>query len=284
MALGSAGLTGTGGSMDKYVPEIWSKRVQAAFEATLVGRQYGLDLSSLLKDMGGDVIHVPKLANRTATTRALTSLAQVTGTGPTEDSFDMNVQTWALDQEQVSDALPAQTRIWQFGQLEGKMMESVARKFDGDLLANYTSFTASAEGTLGSTPNPDHIFSALEKLDIAKCPKEGRIVILGPKTFWDFVRSNVIPNLDYTTNAAKETGRIPQIGGVKVVMSHNVPTSSGSEVNLVMSDEALAFAIAKPLSVQREHSIEYLSDVVVAGMIYGTGCYRPEAGVAVYGR
>jgi hypothetical protein len=38
MALGSAGLSGTGGSHDLYVPEIWSKRIQSAFEKNTVAK------------------------------------------------------------------------------------------------------------------------------------------------------------------------------------------------------------------------------------------------------
>lgn len=285
MALGSAGVTGTGGSHDKYVPEIWSKRVQAAFETNTIAKGYCLDLSDLLSGQGGDVLHVPKLANRSAATRTLTTLSQVTPVGATEDEFTMNVQTWKIDPEAVSDALPAQTKIFQFSQIDGKMQQSLAEAFDTSLWATYTDFTTTKGTDDGATAaSPDDIFNALEQLDTNKAPKSDRVIVLSPKTFWGFVKNNVIPSGDYTSNAAKETGRIPMIGGVPVVMSQNLPTTAnGSKVNLVLHKEGIAFAIAQPARVRMDHDLSFLSTIVVGDMLYGAKVYRAEAGIPVYG-
>lgn len=285
MALGSAGLNGTGGSLDKYVPEIWSKRIQAAFEKNTVGKEHSLDMSDLLGPIGGDVIRVPKLANRSAATRTLTTMSQVTPTGATEGEFSMNIQTWKIDPEFISDALPAQTKLFKKSELDHKMQRSLAEAFDTDLFANYSSLTASKGTDDGATPaGPDDIFNALEALDSAFAPKSDRIIILSPKTFWGFVKNNVIPSGDYTSNMAKESGRIPQIGGVPVVMSQNLPTTAnGSKVNLVLHREAFAYAIAMAAKVETGRELSYLGEVVVGQMLYGTGCYRAEAGVSVYG-
>ena len=285
MALGSAGLSGTGGSHDKYTPEIWSKRIQAAFEANTILKEHCLDLSDLIKDIGGDVIHVPKLANRTAATRTLTSFAQVTPVGATEDEFTMNVQTWKIDPESVSDALSAQTKLFKMSQVDDKMQQSLAEAFDTSLGATYTDFTADEGTDDGQTPlSPDDIFTALETLDTNKCPKGDRVIILSPKTYWGFVKNNVIPSGDFTSNKAKESGRIAMIGGVPVVMSQNLPTTgNGSKVNLVMHKEAIAFAIAQAARVRMDHDLSFLQTIIVGDMLYGAKCYRAEAGVKLYG-
>lgn len=286
MALGSAGLTGTGGSLDNYVPQIWTKRAQLAFEKKLVAKQYSFDLSEMLSAQGGDNLQVPKLANRTATTRTLTTLSQVTPAGATESVFSMNVQTWIIDPEAVSFALPAQTKLFLLTNLEHKMTESVMRKFDTDLLANYSSFTTTAAGVDdAATPaSPDDIFEGLRQLDSNSVPREDRVIILGPKTFWRFIKNNTITSRDWTTNAGKETGDLPRLAGVPVYMSQNVPTTAtGSEVNLVMHREALAYAIAQPIKIEMDHDVSWLQDVYVSNMVYGTGCYRTDSIVPVYG-
>lgn len=284
MALGT-GLSGTGGSHDLYVPEIWSKRVQSAFERNTLAKGHGLDMSDLLADAGGDIVRVPKLANRTATTRTLTSFAEISPAAATESQFSMNVQTWVVDDEFISDALSNQTKLFKMSQVDGKMQQSIAEKFDTDMWANYTSLTVSKGTNDGATPaDPDNLFDALEALDSAFVPKEGRTIILSPKTYWAFVKNNIIPHGDYTSNMAKETGRIAQIGGVPVIVSQNLPTTAnGSRVNLVLHNEAFAYAIAKPASVINEHYAARRGTIVGGDMIYGTGCYRAEAGVAVYG-
>jgi hypothetical protein len=285
MALGSAGLSGTGGSHDKYVPEIWSKRIQSAFETNTVAKAHCLDLSDLIRDMGGDIIHVPKLANRAAATRTLTSFAQVTPVGATEGEFTMDVQTWKIDPESVSDALSAQTKLFRLSQIDDKMQQSLAEAFDTSLFATYTDFTTTKGTDDGVTPaSPDDIFNALEALDTAKCPKSDRVIILSPKTYWGFVKNNVIPSGDYTSNMAKESGRIPQIGGVSVVMSQNLPTAAGgSKVNLVLQREGIAFAIAQAARVRTDHDLSFLQTVIVGDMLYGAKVYRADAGVPVYG-
>lgn len=286
MALGSAGLTGTGGSLANYVPTIWTKRAQLAFEKNLVAKQYSFDLTDMLSAQGADTLKVPLLGNRTASSRSLTTLSQVTPAGATESVFSLNVQTWIVDPEAVSFALPAQTKLFLLTNLEHKMTESVMRKFDTDLLANYTSFVTTAQGSDdGVTPAaPDDIFSGLQQLDSNSVPRTERAIILGPKTFWRFIKNNTITSRDWTGNQAKESGDLPKLAGVPVYMSQNVPTTaSGSEVNLVLHKEALAYAIAQPIKIDMDHEVSWLQDVYVSNMVYGSGCYRTNAGCVVYG-
>lgn len=285
MALGSAGLSGTGGSHDKYVPEIWSKRIQSAFEANTILKEHCLDLTDLLSAQGGDVLHVPKLANRAAATRSLTSFAQVTPAGATEGEFTMDVQTWKIDPEFVSDALPAQTKLFHKSQIDGKMQQSLAEAFDTSIGATYTDFTTTKGTDDGVTPaSPDDMFNALEQLDTNKCPKSDRVIILSPKTYWGFVKNNVITSSDYVSGSPKETGHMPNIGGVRVVMSQNLPTTAnGSKVNLVLHREGIAIAIAQPARVRSQMTLDHLGETIVADMLYGAKVYRADAGIPVYG-
>lgn len=285
MALGSAGLSGTGGSHDLYVPEIWSKRVQSAFERNTIAKGTSMDMSDLLADAGGDIIRVPKLANRTATTRTLTSFAQVTPTGATESQFSMNVQTWVIDPEFISDALTAQTKLFKKAQVDGKMQQSIAEKFDTDLFANYSSLTASQGSDDGATAtSPDDIFDGMATLDGNFVPKSERVIVLTPKTFWGFVKNNTITSGDFHSGMPKETGNLPQLGGYPVLVSQNLPTSAGgSKVNLILHKEAFAYAIAQPARVRSQQTLDHMGETIVGDMLYGTGCYRAEAGVKVYG-
>lgn len=287
MALGSAGLSGTGGSHDKYVPEIWSARVQSAFEVKTKTKAHCLDLSSELASQGGDIIRVPKLANRAATTRSLTSFAQITPAGATEDQFSMNVQTWIHDPESVSDALSAQTKLFKFSQIDGKMQSSLAVKFDTDVLANYSSITASAGDNTGGTDlGPDDLFDAITTLSLNNLDDVGEMVfLLTPRTYNAMRKNNTITSTDWVDEKSKVTGRVPMIGGVRVLQSNNLPThANGGKVNLLLHKECLAFAIAQPARVRTEHDLSWLQTVVVGDMVYGTGCYRAEAGVVLYGK
>jgi hypothetical protein len=236
--------------------------------------------------MGGDVIHVPKLANRTATTRALSSFAEITPTATTEGEFTMDVQTWVVDDEFVSDALPAQTKLFKMSQIDSKMKQSIAEKFDTDMWATYTGFTGTAGGTDdGNTPaTPDDVFDLLAALDTAFVPKSDRFIVLSPKTYWGFVKNKTITSADYSGSKAQESGNLPNIGGYPVLMSQNLPsTANGSKVNLILHREAIAFAIPKPASVINEHYAARRGTIVGGDMLYGAKVYRPEAGLVLYG-
>jgi len=285
MGLGT-GLSGTGGSHDLYVPEIWSKRIQSAFERNTVAKERGMDMSNLLAESGGDILRVPRLANRTATTRALTAFDEITPTAATETAFSMNVQTWVVDDEFISDALSAQTKLFNMGQLDGKMQRSLAEKFDTDMWANYTSITATlGDNTGASDVSPDDIFDALERLDSNFAPKSDRCIVLSPKSYWAMVKNNTIPSGDYSSEKSKETGALPRIGGVEVIMSQNLPAhANGGRVNLVLHKECLVYAIAKQASVMTEHFAARRGTIVGGDMIYGTGCYRAAAGVVLFGK
>jgi hypothetical protein len=285
MSLGT-GLYGTSGTHDKYTPEIWSKRVQSAFETNTIAKGLCHDLTDLLSAQGGDVLHVPKLANRSATSRALSSFAEISPTAATEGEFTMDVQTWAVDDEFVSDSLPAQSKLFSYSQIDGKMQQSIAEYFDTALWATYTAFTTTKGVDDGATAaSPDDIFDALEQLDTNKCPKSDRVIVLSPKTYWGFVKNNVIPSGDYTSNMAKESGRIPQIGGVTVMLSQNLPTTAnGSKVNLVLHKEGIAFAVAQQARVQTEHYLARRGTIVAGDMIFGAKVFRAEAGIPVYGK
>ncbi len=287
MALGSAGLTGTGGSHDLYVPEIWTARIQSAFEKKTVAKPLSLDLSPFLESQGGDIIRVPKLANRAATTRSLTTMSQITPAGATEAQFSMNVQTWTIDPEFVSDALPAQTKLFKMSQVDGKMQSSLAVKFDTDLFANYSSLTETIGDVTGATHlGPDDLFDAIEKLHTADIHELGRMAfVLSPKTYTAMLKNGTITSTDWVDEKSKLTGRIPMIGGVKVIMSNNLPThASGAKVSLLLHDEAFAYAIAMPAKVETQRTLDYLGTTIVGQMLYGTGCYRAEAGVQLYGK
>jgi hypothetical protein len=287
MALGSAGLSGTGGSHDLYVPEIWSKRIQSAFEKKTVAKGLSFDMSGLLADMGGDVIRVPKLANRTSTTRALTSFAQITPVGATEAQFSMNVQTWRIDQEFISDGLPAQTKLFRKEQIDGKMQSSIAVGFDTDVFANYSTLTASLGDNTGATDlSPDDLFDAITTLRLNEIDDLGDLTfVLTPRTYAAMLKNSTITSTDWVDEKAKLTGRVPMVGGVRVVMSNNLPThANGGKANLLLHKEAFAIAIAQPAKVESQRTLDHLGETIVGQMIYGSGCYRAEAGVTLYGK
>jgi hypothetical protein len=133
--------------------------------------------------------------------------------------------------------------------------------------------------------SPDDIFDGLEQIKTNNGEWDDCVIILSPKTLVAFIKNDVIPSGDYTMNRAKETGKIPMLGGVPVYVSTNLPTTAnGSKVNLVLHKEAFAFAIAQNARVRSQQTLDHLGETIVGDMIYGSKVYRTDMGVVVYGK
>jgi HK97 family phage major capsid protein len=199
----------------------------------------------------------------------------------------MNVQTWIHDPEFVSDALSEQTKLFQKSQIDGKMQNSLAVKFDTDLWANYTDLTVTPRGTDDGATGAsfDDIEDGITDIVSNDAERSDCVIVLSPKTLSGLIKDKILASGDYTMSRSMETGVVPVLAGCPVFMSNNLPTTAnGSKVNLVLHKEALAFAIAREARVRSQMTLDYLGETIVGDMLYGSKVYRPNAGIAIYGK
>lgn len=133
----------------------------------------------------------------------------------------------------------------------------------------------------------DAIFQAATQLDAKNAPKD-RYLALRPAEFYALFQDTTIINSLYGNGGNIATGSLPQIAGVKIVTSNNVPYTdlSGATyhggnfaktVGLIWTPEAIGTVKLMDLSTQAEFLIEYQTTLMVARMATGHGWLRCES-------
>ena len=150
-------------------------------------------------------------------------------------------------------------------------------------------------GTVGTAANlaeksaalKEALFKAAEILDQKNAPKE-RFVTLRPAEVYALVQDTTVLNKDWGGVGAMSSGTCPEVAGIKILPSNNVPytdlsgatyhgVNAAKTVGLVFCPEALGTVKLMDMSLQSEFLIEYQGTLMVARYAIGHGFLRPDA-------
>lgn len=287
-----------------FIPEIWSDEVIAAYKQNLVMAPLVNKMS--FKGKKGDTLHIPK------PTRGVAN-AKVTETAVTlQAATESEVQVLINKHFEYSRLIEDITEVQALASLRkfytGDAGYALARQVDTDLIrlgrgvqggngtAAYNKAVIGGNGTTEYTsgsPNATALTDAgiravIQRLDDADVPMDGRYLVIPP------VARNTLMGLARFTEQAfvGETGggntiRNGQIGdiyGVKVFVSTNADTATGSgDPRIALMFHKDAFVLAEQMGVrsQTQYKQEYLANLYTADILYGVQELRDEAAVAI---
>lgn len=151
----------------------------------------------------------------------------------------------------------------------------------------------------------DAIFSCLQVLDEKNVTGE-RSVVVTPQVYWKLFGGKtadaaLIMNSDFGGSGNTSSGSVPTIGGARVYVSNNLPSTAdntatswkktaanGTVTNaneavhgLVFTKDAAATVKLLDLSVESEYEIQRQGTLMVAKYAMGHGSLRPEAAVRI---
>lgn len=288
MALGANQQTITTGAV--FIPEVWSPEVLRAAENALVMAPLVKRFDSLVTGKG-DTIHIPNLSNLSATAKSANT--QVTLQSPTESDTSISISNHQESSFLVEDLLKVQSNYDLMAEYTSKAGESIARKIDTDLLAEYSNFTNTDVGTYGSDITDAVILAAIEAVDLANAPMEDRAFVIYPTQKTALARIDKFVKSDYLgqyQNATVvRTGPNSRymwgdIYGIPVYYTKQVPATAGTPTqyhNMLFHKEALALALQQSPRVQSQYILEYLGNLVVCDVIYGIKTIRADFGIEV---
>lgn len=266
---------------DKYIPEIWSARVQRAFKsklgiANLVQRFDG-DVQNF-----GDVIHVPIPGTFVANDKAAST--QVTPQANTDDYFTLTVNKHKEASFVIEDNLDKKSKYNLEAIFSDEAGFAIAKQIDTDLLALYSGLSQNVGGS-ASDITKAYALSAIQKLDVADIPMEGRTWV-----FYPSVKTQILGIDNFSIESSQglgsrngiNSGDVNSFIGIPVFWSTNVPITSSTFVhNLLMQREAFALAMQMSPRTQRSYIHEYLSDLYTVDALYGVAEYRDGAAIEV---
>ena len=319
--MATATYPGTGGftaktEADKFIPEIWSDEIIAAY-------QKNLKMAPLVKRLAmtgkkGDVIHIPKPtrgdANAKAADTAVTIIAN------TESELTVTVDRHFEYSRLIEDIVEVQalSSLRQFYTEDAGY--ALAVQIDTDLMNAATGFgngtrTASPAATGANWVNTNSYYfnassglatyavdtvatgdnftdlgfrEAIKKMDDANVPMDGRVLVVPPAVRKSLMGIDRYVSSDFVGGRGVESGLIGNLYGVDIYVSANCPVvetggengSSSLDTRGCLFFHKDALVMAEQLSVrsQTQYKQEYLSTLYTADTLYGVETYRPEAG------
>jgi len=282
---------------DNFVPELWSDEIIATYEKSLVAVPLIKQLS--FEGKKGDKLNIPTPTRGNATAKAagaqVTLIANTEGTTPVtidqhweysrfiEDIVEVqalsSLRAFYTQDAGYALALRADTSVIRLGRGVNGGTPTTAASFaytNGFIgSTGATAYTGSNAAALAD----DGIRRALQRLDDANVPMEGRFMIAPPVS-----RNSILGNARFSTYEVLgkpgviETGNIGSLYGVKVFITTNADFGTGGTntdraVLIGHKDFAVFVSQMKP-RVQTQYKQEYLADLLTADMLYGVSELR----------
>ena len=304
----------TGGMVDntsaaKFIPEIWSDEVIAAYEKSLV-------LAPLTKKIAmqgkkGDTIHIPKPTRGVASAKAENTA--VTIQNATEGEVLVTINKHFEYSRMIEDITNVQAlaSLRQFytgdaGYALGKQVDddlfTLGKSFgDGDGSNFITSATFYNDASTGTTAYaadtivPADVFAdsflrdMVQKLDDADAPMDGRFLVIPPSLRNAIMGIDRYVSSDFVNGQGVVNGKIGELYGIDIYVSTNCPTLETASENgataggiirgaLMGHKDTMVLAEQQGVRSQTQYKQEFLGTLYTADRLYGTQVLRPETG------
>jgi len=290
----------TNTSAAKFIPEIWSDEVIAAYKSNLIMANAVKKMSMTGKK--GDVIHVPKPTRGQAHAKAAGTAVTIQNTVESEVLITINKHfEFSRLIEDITE-VQALASLRQF--YTGDAGYGLAKQVDDDLFELGKSFgngdgsswvntgsfqinTTSgaleaydADGTTDIGAFSDAVFRGLiQKMDDADVPMDGRTFVVPPSLRNAIMGVERYNSADFVDGKGTVTGKIGNLYGVDVLVSSNVPTlETGVRGAQLIHKDTNVLAEQQGVRSQTQYKQEFLGTLYTADTLYGTQVMRPEAG------
>jgi len=293
---------------DKFIPEIWSDEVIAAYKKNLV-------LANLVNKMTmrgkkGDTLHIPKPTRGAASAKAANTVVNIQADTETEVQVVINkhfeysrfiediVEVQALASlrrfytEDAGYALAKKVddELFTLGQTFGDGTSDWTHSNSYYIDAS-SGLTAYAEDTVvPADVFTDAGFRALIKLmDDADVPMDNRFFVVPPSLRAAIMGIDRYNSSDFVDGRGVQNGQIGSLYGIDIFVSSNCPiietdanntATAGGDIKAAILAHKDAMVLAEQMAVrsQTQYKQEYLSTLYTADTLFGVKTVRPEAG------
>jgi HK97 family phage major capsid protein len=293
---------------DKFIPEIWSDEVIAAYKKNLV-------LANLVNKMTmrgkkGDTLHIPKPTRGAASAKSANTVVNIQADTETEVQVVINkhfeysrfiediVEVQALASlrrfytEDAGYALAKKVddELFTLGQTFGDGTSDWTHSNSYYIDAS-TGLTAYAEDTVvPADVFTDAGFRALIKLvDDADVPMDNRFFVVPPSLRSAIMGIDRYNSSDFVDGRGVQNGQIGSLYGIDIYVSSNCPVietdaqntaTAGGDIKAAILAHKDAMVLAEQMAVrsQTQYKQEYLSTLYTADTLFGVKTVRPEAG------
>ena len=278
MALPTGVMTST--TLAEVIPELWNGgALNDFYRANLVAGNFFTDYSDVFQ-AGGDILHVPTLTTFSATAVSFGTAVALNSDG-ISGSVTLTVDQWYEASAMISDR-DAKQMLSAYS-LQEKFMANLAyaaaASLEDAIIALFDNFSQTA-GTSAAGMADSDVRTAIQYLDNANVPEDGRAFFVTPKAVWTDLQS-----IDKFTLVNNTPGGDPvmkgfrgYLYGIPVYVSSRIGTTLGSAQNALAHKDAIIHASGL-MRVQTSYLQEYLGTLVTADILYGVIENRDTSGV-----
>lgn len=292
---------------DKFIPEIWSDEVIAAYKKNII--LANLVNKMTMKGKKGDTLHIPKPTRGVATAKAANTAVTIQADTETEVNvtIDQHFEYSRFIEDIVEvQALASLRRFYteDAGYALGKKVDdtlmALGKSFgngDGSSWATSNAYYIDASTGLTAyavdTVTTSDVFSdagfrkLIQLMDDADVPMDGRKFVIPPSLRNAILGETRYNSSDFVDGRGTQTGLIGSLYGVDVYVSSNCPTletaaenSAGDAIRgaLLFHTDTMVLAEQMGVRSQTQYKQEYLSTLYTADTLFGVKTVRPEAG------
>ena len=235
---------------DKFIPELFSKNVLYAVKNQLVVVPF-VNHSYEPELVKGDTLYIPRTQTVTATevtvgTEGVIKDPQTTAVTLTINQyFEAPVVVDYMSRRQSHVDLVAMSEV--------ESAYAISKKVDSTLCDLFSALSgATGHGTDGSAITDDVLVAAVEELDEADVPEEGRAWVFDPSAKADIMKIDKFVRSDYFASDVIPTGGFRKdIYGAPVLITNNLTVNSTGNYGAYLHKDALAIVISESLTVDR---------------------------------
>ena len=294
---------------EKFIPEIWSDEIVAAYKKNLVLANIVMKMN--FKGKKGDVVHIPAPTRGNASAKAASTA--VTLIADTETEVLVNINKHFEYSRFIEDIVEAQAlnSLRQFYTADAGY--ALAKQVDTSLIqlgrvanggstgARYGSAFIGGDGTTAfdytantNTGNASALTDAairrtIQRLDDNDTPMDGRFFVIPPSS-----RNTLMGLSRYTEQAfvgngnAIRTGEIGNLYGIPVFTSSNAdsasataafPTSGSAIARVCLMGHKDAMVLVEQVGIrsQTQYKQDYLATLFTSDTLYGVAALRSAA-------
>jgi N4-gp56 family major capsid protein len=305
---GAIGLT----EADKFIPELWSDEIIAAYKKNLV-------LANLVNKMSmvgkkGDTLHIPKPTRGLAHVKAENTA--VTIQNAVEDDITVQITKHYEYSRLIEDIVAVQALDSMRRFYTDDAGYALARQIDDDVfllgqqLGNagtsgadwthtnvyYSNAALGIATYVADTVEDTDLFTDLafrqliKLMDDQDTPMDNRVLVIPPAARETILGIDRYVSSDFVNGRGVNNGQIGSLYGVDIYVTSNCPvietagdntaTTSTRDLKAAMLFHKDTFVLAEQMGIrsQTQYKQEFLANLYTADTLYGVEVLRPETG------
>lgn len=264
-----------------FIPEIWTKEVLVAREASLrfaeLVERYDEDAAE-----GGDTLNIPQISNLDANAKLANT--SVTLQAPTETDVNLSLNrhfeaSILIEDRMAKQAKRTYTLLTKYAQRAGY---AIAEQMDSDLAGLY-SLLSQTVGDGSTAVSRTNYLRSVQYLDDAKAPEMDRYGVWKPAAKADLLDIDGFVFAEHigTPNLVRK-GIVGELFGVVNYVTTQVVTQSATPNvihNIMFHREAFALAVQMAPRTQFQYKQEYLGTLATVDSLWGYAVQRADHAV-----